>query len=71
MRSLLVALALFGLAPTPMAGQQPAPPPAPAVKAGQQAPAFTLRYLEKTPDGKAYAYMFSHTLASLILVDGL
>ena len=52
MRSLLVALALFGLAPTPMAGQQPAPPPAPAVKAGQQAPAFTLRYLEKTPDGK-------------------
>ena len=32
--------------------QQPAAPPAPSVKVGQQAPEFTLRYLAQTPDGK-------------------
>jgi hypothetical protein len=33
-------------------GQQPATPPPPSVKVGQQAPDFTLRYLARTPDGK-------------------
>ena len=31
---------------------QAAPPPAPAVKVGEAAPAFTLRYLVAGPDGK-------------------
>jgi hypothetical protein len=59
MRSLLVALALLALASGGAVGQQPAPPvkqptppPPPAVKAGEQAPDFTLRYLARTPDGK-------------------
>jgi len=52
MRSLTVALALLALVPVSIGAQQPAPPPAPAVKAGEQAPDFTLRYLAKTPDDK-------------------
>ncbi len=44
---MLCVLAAFAVA---LAAQTP--PPAPAVKVGQRAPDFTLRYLAKTPDGK-------------------
>jgi hypothetical protein len=52
MRSLFAALVPFALAAVSIAAQQPAPPPAPAVKAGEPAPDFTLHYLAKTPDEK-------------------
>jgi len=48
---LLVAASLFFSAALPAAVRQ-TPPPSPAVKVGQQAPDFTLRYLARTPDGK-------------------
>ncbi len=52
MRLLPAALTLLAFGPIGLAARQPAPPPPPAVKVGQAAPDFTLRYLAKTPDGK-------------------
>ncbi len=49
---LFVAIAVLSLLPCSAFGQQPAPSPPPAVKVGQPAPDFTLRYLAKTADGK-------------------
>lgn len=46
---------LFALAlslPVALIAQQGAPPSAPAVKIGQPAPDFSLRYLAPTADGK-------------------
>ncbi len=48
---LLFLCACFAALATPLVAQQQAPPP-PAVKVGQQAPDFTLRYLAALPDGK-------------------
>ncbi len=52
MRLLSLAVALFVSAPLTVVAGQSAPPPAPSVKVGQQAPDFTLHYLARTPDGK-------------------
>ncbi len=49
---LLAFCALAVALSVPLAARQAAPPPGPAVKVGQQAPDFTLRYLARTPDGK-------------------
>ncbi len=51
MRVLFLCVLAFALS-VPLHSQQPTAPPAPAVKVGQQAPDFTLRYLARTPDGK-------------------
>ncbi len=51
MRLLWLSAVAFALS-VPLHAQQSAPPPAPAVKVGQPAPGFTLRYLARTPDGK-------------------
>jgi hypothetical protein len=48
----LFTIALSVLAPLAVVAEQPAPPPAPAVKVGQHAPDFTLHYLARGANGK-------------------
>ena len=52
MRLLTFVAAALLVSASVLAAIQQSPPPAPAVKVGQQAPDFTLHYLAKTPDGK-------------------
>jgi hypothetical protein len=52
MRIPALVLAAFLFSAALLAAVQQSPPPAPAVKVGQQAPDFTLRYLARTADDK-------------------